>query len=155
MDEHPPRRVAGVCYRRGPSGIELLLVRLKHRGLQDRRPWTFPKGKVEPEADGDDVMALERESKEEAGVVEAADAEYLTAYRYGHPREDIEHADEVQAYLLRVVDHQPGQRDEEYRKPTWFTPAVAREKLAQGRPKWQGGEHARVLDAALERLEAD
>ena len=37
-----PCQVAAICYRRGPSGIEFLLVNT------DGGKWTFPKGSIEP-----------------------------------------------------------------------------------------------------------
>ncbi|HET9690547.1 MAG TPA: NUDIX hydrolase [Acidimicrobiales bacterium] len=55
------RAAGGVVWRRGPTGIDVVLV---HRPRYD--DWTLPKGKLE--GGEDDVAAATREVHEEAGV---------------------------------------------------------------------------------------
>ena len=136
--------MAAVCYRKRGRAIEFLLVMTR-----DGHRWTFPKGHVEEGETPRDAVA--REAREEAGV-DGAVEDHPFAY-YAYPAWPPGSETLIAAYLL-LVDSQtvPAER-ERRRQPTWFDPAVARTKLAEGRrePRYVA-EHARVLDAALARL---
>jgi 8-oxo-dGTP pyrophosphatase MutT (NUDIX family) len=136
--------VAAVCYRQRGEAIQFLLVMTR-----DGDRWTFPKGHVEEgETPRDAVM---REAREEAGVGGAVEDHPFTHYAYPAwpPGREIL----IAAYLLSVESQTLPAVRERRREPTWFDPAVARTKLAEGRREPRhAAEHGRVLDAALARL---
>jgi hypothetical protein len=57
----------------------------------------------------------------------------------------------VKAFLMEI--HQTRRPDEAQRKPTWFTPEEARQKLAKGREVKYAHELEAVIDRALERIQ--
>ena len=59
---HVVRAAGGVVWRRGPDGLEVLLI---HRPRYD--DWSFPKGKVKDDAESDEDAAV-REVDEEVGL---------------------------------------------------------------------------------------
>lgn len=60
----PPLRAAGgLVWRRGPAGLELLLIRRDRHGGDE---WSFPKGKLDP-GENFEEAAL-REVEEETGI---------------------------------------------------------------------------------------
>jgi len=141
----PAPVVAAICYRRRNGKIEFLLVRTK-----DGKSWTFPKGHVEKEPSELAWEAAQREAGEEAGVSGAIETEPFTSYAYGKSdaRED---EDVVAAYLMSVESER--KPDELERKPRWFSPESAIEKLAEGRREMKyAREHERVIREALARL---
>jgi 8-oxo-dGTP pyrophosphatase MutT (NUDIX family) len=69
------RQSAVIPYRRGPSGLEVLLV-TSRKGTR----WVLPKGVVEP--DLSPAASAANEALEEAGVSGAIDAEPLGTYQY-------------------------------------------------------------------------
>ena len=138
------QRVAAVCYRRKKDEVELLLVR-----ISNGRKWTFPKGHVKSGEPPERAAA--REALEEAGVTGAIDSEPVGQYYYpGGSGPDSEAEEPVTAYLLKVESASPPQ--EEWREPCWFSAERAKETLAKHREKTIAQEHARIIDAALERL---
>jgi 8-oxo-dGTP diphosphatase len=72
------RAAGGVVWRRGPAGIEVVLV---HRPRYD--DWSLPKGKLH--AGEDDVAGALREVEEETGLRAEAGRE-LPSTRYQDPR---------------------------------------------------------------------
>jgi 8-oxo-dGTP pyrophosphatase MutT (NUDIX family)/catechol 2,3-dioxygenase-like lactoylglutathione lyase family enzyme len=62
LDVDPVRAAGGVVWRRGPSGIEVVVI---HRARYD--DWSLPKGKVDPGED--DEQAARREVQEESSVI--------------------------------------------------------------------------------------
>jgi 8-oxo-dGTP pyrophosphatase MutT (NUDIX family) len=56
------RAAGGVVWRRGPNGLEVLLIHRPRYG-----DWSFPKGKAKGEAESDDATAV-REVEEEVGL---------------------------------------------------------------------------------------
>jgi phosphohistidine phosphatase len=69
------RQSAVIPYRRGPNGLEVLLV-TSRKGKR----WVLPKGVVEP--DLTPAVSAEKEAMEEAGVRGAVDDEPLGTYEY-------------------------------------------------------------------------
>jgi 8-oxo-dGTP pyrophosphatase MutT (NUDIX family) len=69
------RQSAVIPYRRGPSGLEVLLV-TSRKGTR----WVLPKGVVEP--DLSPAASAAKEALEEAGVRGAIDDEPLGTYQY-------------------------------------------------------------------------
>jgi phosphohistidine phosphatase len=69
------RQSAVIPYRRGPNGLEVLLV-TSRKG----KHWVLPKGVVEP--DLTPAVSAEKEAMEEAGVRGAVDDEPLGTYEY-------------------------------------------------------------------------
>lgn len=76
----PPVKTIGlVIYRRTPRGRQYLL--LHHRGPY----WNFPKGRVEPLRDSDELATAFRELREETGIPRSAvrlQAGFRVTYRY-------------------------------------------------------------------------
>jgi len=56
------RAAGGVVWRRGPNGLEVLLIHRPRYG-----DWSFPKGKAKSEEESDEATAL-REVEEEVGL---------------------------------------------------------------------------------------
>jgi 8-oxo-dGTP diphosphatase len=56
------RAAGGVVWRRGPNGLEVLLIHRPRYG-----DWSFPKGKAKGEAESDEETAV-REVEEEVGL---------------------------------------------------------------------------------------
>jgi 8-oxo-dGTP pyrophosphatase MutT (NUDIX family) len=56
------RAAGGVVWRRGPDGLEVLLIHRPRYG-----DWSFPKGKAKGDAESDEATAV-REVEEEVGV---------------------------------------------------------------------------------------
>ena len=56
------RAAGGVVWRRGPDGLEVLLIHRPRYG-----DWSFPKGKANDDAESDEDTAL-REVEEEVGL---------------------------------------------------------------------------------------
>lgn len=143
--------VAGVCYRRRNGDVEFLLVRTKGGAK-----WTFPKGHVAESEEREPWRAAAREAREEAGVLGVVETTPFARYAYPDTRSKRESGDSVvAAYLLDVTSRERPRADEEFRDPSWFAPGEAIEKLAEGgREQRYVDEHARVVSAALERIES-
>jgi 8-oxo-dGTP pyrophosphatase MutT (NUDIX family) len=56
------RAAGGIVWRRGPNGLEVLLIHRPRYG-----DWSFPKGKAKGEAESDEETAV-REVEEEVGL---------------------------------------------------------------------------------------
>jgi 8-oxo-dGTP pyrophosphatase MutT (NUDIX family) len=143
------RVVAGVCYREGELGLELLLVR-----TSDGERWTFPKGHVEPYESP--AEAVVREVAEEAGVIGVAEAEPFATYRYafGTGRHDRSGEHGVDAFLVRVTPpEQAPVGAEADRSPTWLRLDEAARRLAEARAPFYAREHEQVVTLARRVLE--
>jgi 8-oxo-dGTP pyrophosphatase MutT (NUDIX family) len=140
--------VAAVCYRQHRGDLQFLLVRTK-----GGQKWTFPKGHVKGEQGETPWEAAAREAREESGAIGKPLRTPFIHYLYpGKPsKAGLGHEYEVAAYLLEVESQVDPEED--FRQPTWFTLAEAREKLAEGgrEPRYVI-EHQRVLKAATERV---
>jgi 8-oxo-dGTP pyrophosphatase MutT (NUDIX family) len=135
-------KVAAVCYRIRPGGIQFLLVQT--RGGR----WTFPKGSVEPGLTHAQSAALE--AFEEAGVHGRMEEASFT--RYVHHKQ-CSSAPEimVSAHLCEVsrLESPP----ELGRNRTWFSVEKAKERLREGRKPDFATELCRVVDRAVARIE--
>jgi 8-oxo-dGTP pyrophosphatase MutT (NUDIX family) len=144
-------QVAAVCYRVRNGGVEFLLVRTRSGGR-----WTFPKGGAEPGLTHAQAAALE--AFEEAGVhgriEEAAFARYVRGVRGGERKSNSRTARKevaVSAHLCEVS--RLSAPKESGRNRTWFSAAVARQRLREGRRSEDGTEFARVVDKAVACLQ--
>lgn len=142
-----PLQVAAVCFRRQQVGVEFLLVH-----TNGGNKWTFPKGS--PEARLSHSQAAEREAAEEAGAIGTIEPRHFHLYIHSkgvfwQPGGVQEYV--VKAFLMEV--HEMRRPDEPQRRPTWFTPEEARQKLAKGREVKYSHELEAVLDRALERIQ--
>jgi 8-oxo-dGTP pyrophosphatase MutT (NUDIX family) len=142
-----PLQVAAVCFRRRGADVEFLLV-----NTNGGNKWTFPKGS--PEARLSHSQAAEREAAEEAGAIGTIEPRHFHLYIHSkgvfwQPGGVQEYV--VKAFLMEV--HEMRRPDELQRRPTWFTPDEARQKLAKGREVKYAHELEAVIDRALERIQ--
>jgi 8-oxo-dGTP diphosphatase len=78
------RAAGGVVWRRGPKGLEVLLIHRPRYG-----DWSFPKGKAKGEAESDEETAL-REVEEEVGLrLEPGPELESTRYRDSKGRQKV------------------------------------------------------------------
>jgi len=135
-------KVAAVCYRMRPSGVQFLLVQTR------RGRWTFPKGSVEPGLTHAQAAALE--AFEEAGVHGRIQEIAFTHYIHHKGRDGVVKRIRVNAHLCEVLRlESPAERG---RNRTWFGVIAAKEHLREGRKNVHGSELARVVDRALSQL---
>jgi 8-oxo-dGTP pyrophosphatase MutT (NUDIX family) len=142
-----PLQVAAICFRRHGADIEFLLV-----NTNGGNKWTFPKGS--PAAHLSHSQAAEREAGEEAGALGTIEPRHFHLYIHSkgvfwHPGGVQEFV--VKAFLMEI--HEMRRPDEANRRPTWFTPKEARQKLAKGREVKYAHELEAVIDRALERIQ--
>jgi len=142
-----PLQVAAICYRKHGGVVEFLLV-----NTNGGNKWTFPKGSTDPHLSHS--QAAEREAAEEAGALGSIEPRHFHLYLHskgvfwqpGGVQEFV-----VKAFLMEV--HHLRRADEPQRKPTWFTPEEARQRLAKGREVKYAHELEAVIDRALERIQ--
>jgi 8-oxo-dGTP pyrophosphatase MutT (NUDIX family) len=135
-------KVAAVCYRVRPNGIQFLLVQTK------KGRWTFPKGSVEPGLTHAQAAALE--AFEEAGVHGRMEEASFTHYLHYKWRESGFARIKVSAHLCEVTRLEPP--PESGRNRTWFSGENAKERLRERRKAGHGSELARVVDRAEGRI---
>jgi 8-oxo-dGTP pyrophosphatase MutT (NUDIX family) len=141
-----PLQVAAVCYRRRGGAVEFLLV-----NTNGGNKWTFPKGSTEARLSHS--QAAEREAAEEAGALGTIEPRHFHLYLHskgvfwqeGGVQEFV-----VKAFLMEIRELR--RADEPQRKPTWFSPQEARQRLAKGREVKYARELEAVIDRALERI---
>jgi 8-oxo-dGTP pyrophosphatase MutT (NUDIX family) len=107
----------GVVYKKDLSQIFILLINPKSRNFGPPEDyWTFPKGKQEP---GEDFkQAAVREVREEAGV--NADIEQELGYvKYFRNWEGDKAIKFVHFFLMKYVDGNPADHDEETATAAW------------------------------------
>ena len=142
-----PLQVAAICYRRRGTAIEFLLV-----NTNGGSKWTFPKGSTDARLSHS--QAAEREAAEEAGALGTIEPRHFHLYIHskgvfwqpGGVQEFV-----IKAFLMEI--HQMRRPDEGNRKPTWFSPAEAKRRLAKGREVKYLRELEAVIDRALERVQ--
>ena len=144
-----PLQVAAVCYRRQGKSVEFLLV-----NTNGGNKWTFPKGA--PETRLSHSQSAEREAAEEAGALGMIEPRHFHLYLHSkgvfwQPGGVQEYV--VKAFLMEV--HRLRQPDEAQRRPTWFSPEEARQRLARGREVKYAHELQAVIDRALERIDSN
>jgi len=140
-----PCQVAAICYRRGPSGIEFLLVNT------DGGKWTFPKGSIEPHLSHSEAAA--NEALEEAGAVGVIDRAHFHVYLHAKgvfwKKPGVREL-AVKAFLMEV--HQVGSPEEPLRDPTWFSVEEAKIALRQRRQVKYSKELCMVIELAMREI---
>src|SRR5579862_6869899 len=142
-----PLQVAAVCYRRRGATMEFLLVR-----TNGGSKWTFPKGATDSQLSHS--QAAEREAIEEAGATGIIEPRHF--HLYLHSKGVFWQPGGVQEYLVKAFlmeIHRLRRPDEPLRRPTWFSPEEAQERLAKGREVKYAHELQAVIDRALERIQ--
>lgn len=132
-------QAAAVCYRRGPAGLEILLVR------SSGGRWLFPKGRVDPEEQP--WQAATREAHEEGGVSGTVDHEPFITFLHlkrRPPKADLELR--VAAFLFEVS--RSFEPPEGGREPTWFAPDAAVAASGKERAFRYANEYRRVIEEA-------
>ncbi len=129
------RAAGGVVWRRGPSGIEVVLI---HRSRYD--DWSLPKGKVDPGED--DEQAARREVREESRAIGVLGPELRsTTYVDRNGRDKT-----VRYWAMTVADGDVGP-DNEIDVAEWLPIDEARRRLTYDRDR-------PVLDSAAAALGA-
>ena len=138
-----PVQAAAVCYRLSSFSVEFLLVRTSSG------KWTFPKGRLNPGMSASQSAA--REAWEEAGakgrVADKPLGSYLDVKRGLRHDSGICEV-RILAYPFEV--HTTVAPEESGRDPNWFSPVMAKERLAQGRALLYARQIANIIDSALE-----
>ena len=141
----PPCQVAAVCYRRGPSRIEFLLVNT------DGGKWTFPKGSIVPYLSHSEAAA--NEAREEAGAEGIIDRCHFHVYLHAKgvfwKKPGVREL-AVKAFLMEV--QQVGTPEEPLRNPTWFSPEEAKTALRQRREIKYSKELCMVVELAMRKI---
>ena len=112
------RQSAVIPYRRGPNGLEVLLV-TSRKGTR----WVIPKGAVEP--DLTPTVSAEKEAMEEAGVRGVTGAEPLGTYEYRKWGGTCT----VQVFAMEVEDEVPAWPESGMRRRAWLTVEEARRRV--------------------------
>ncbi|MCY4640669.1 MAG: NUDIX hydrolase [Chloroflexi bacterium] len=112
----------GIVYRRGPSGVEVVLV-----GRSRQELWALPKGKPEPGESLEETAR--REVEEETGLrVEIERDVGEIRYVYTEPG-GARVAKVVHHYLMTAVSGDPGDHDDEYDVVAWMPAPRALRRL--------------------------
>ena len=112
------RAAGAVVSRRGPDGVEVLLV---HRSQYD--DWSFPKGKCLPE-ETDEACALREVAEETDLEVELGDELPSTSYvSKGRPKR-------VRYWLADADGGRPAQPRNEVDELVWVRPGEAADRLS-------------------------
>jgi phosphohistidine phosphatase len=117
--EYYYRQSAVIPFRRGPSGLEILLI-----NTRKGRRWIVPKGIVEP--DLSEAESAAREAYEEAGVNGRVLPGPIGSYEYGKWGGTCR----VAVYAMEVeqeLDDWP----EDFRQRQWLGPAEAADRVSE------------------------
>jgi 8-oxo-dGTP pyrophosphatase MutT (NUDIX family) len=118
----------GVVYKKDDGKIFILLINPKSRDFgPPENFWSFPKGKQDK--DGEDLKQVAvREVREEGGVNAEIEAElgYVKYFRNWKGDEAIKF---VTYFLMKYLDGDPKDHDEEIADANWFELEEARSKL--------------------------
>jgi len=112
------RQSAVIPYRRGPSGLEVLLV-TSRKGTR----WVLPKGVVEP--DLSPAASAAKEALEEAGVRGPVDDEPLGIYQYRKWHGTCT----VQVFAMAVEEVMADWPEAGMRRRAWLTVDDARQRV--------------------------
>ncbi len=139
----PVRAAGGVVWRRGPSGIEVVLI---HRSRYD--DWSLPKGKVDPGEN--DEQAARREVQEEASVIGVLGPELRsTTYVDRNGRDKM-----VRYWAMTVAGGNIGP-DNEIDVAEWLPIGEARRRLTYDRDRPVLDSASAVLSALAAMTVAD
>jgi 8-oxo-dGTP pyrophosphatase MutT (NUDIX family) len=114
------RQSAVIPYRRGPSGLEVLLV-TSRKGTR----WVLPKGVVEPGMTPG--ASATKEALEEASVRGAIDDEPLGTYQYRKWGGICT----VQVFAMEVEEEEPDWPEAGMRTRAWLTVDDARRRIEE------------------------
>ena len=121
----PALQVAALCLRKGPSGLEVLLVRSLDTGR-----WIIPKGWPMPGRTL--AQAAATEAWEEAGVEGDVDPDACATYGYQkRQRGGLRWTCQVQVFRLRVARLADSFPEAGRRERKWFAAAKAAKKVSE------------------------
>jgi 8-oxo-dGTP pyrophosphatase MutT (NUDIX family) len=112
------RQSAVIPYRKGPNGLEVLLV-TSRKGTR----WVLPKGVVEP--DLTPAVSAGKEAMEEAGVRGRIDDRPLGTYQY----QKWGGTCTVQVFAMEVEEEVPAWPEAGMRRRAWLTVDDARRRI--------------------------
>jgi len=118
----------GVVYKKNSGKIFVLMINPKSRDFGPPEDyWTWPKGKQDKEGENLQQVAL-REVREEGGVNAEIEAElgYQKYFRNWAGDQAIKF---VHYYLMKYIDGDPADHDEEIAEAGWFEIDEAKTKL--------------------------
>ncbi|HZD53805.1 MAG TPA: NUDIX hydrolase [Woeseiaceae bacterium] len=118
------RQSAVIPYRRGPSGLEVLLV-TSRKGTR----WVSPKGVVEP--DLSPAASAAKEALEEAGVRGPIDDEPLGTYQYRKWGGTCT----VEVFAMEVEEEEADWPEAGMRRRAWLSFDEARRRIDEARLK--------------------
>ncbi len=142
--EGRPLQVAAVCYRCQSGAIRFLLVHTSSGR------WTFPKGRVEDGLSHAEIAALE--AFEEGGIDGKLDPRPIG--RFLHRKESLRgyRSKDVMVLAFLLQAKRCAVPAESHRRPRWFTPDEAKQRLAKGRPTKYRRSMDRILESALRKI---
>jgi 8-oxo-dGTP pyrophosphatase MutT (NUDIX family) len=112
----------GVAYRRGPAGIEVVLV-----GRHEPERWVLPKGTPNPGESLDQTAV--REVSEETGI-QVRLIRPLHDIQYWFVLHGVRHFKTVHFYLMEAVGGDTSLHDHEYDEAVWFPIGDAERRLS-------------------------
>jgi len=112
----------GVAYRRGPGGIEVVLV-----GRSEPERWVLPKG-TPNRGESLDQTAV-REVSEETGI-QVRVIRPLHDIQYWFVLHGVRHAKTVHFYLMEAIGGDTSLHDHEYDEAVWFPISEAERRLS-------------------------
>jgi 8-oxo-dGTP pyrophosphatase MutT (NUDIX family) len=136
----------GVAYRRGPNGIEVVLV-----GRYEPERWVLPKG-TPARGESLDQTAV-REVSEETGI-QVRLIRPLHDIHYWFVLHGVRHHKTVHFYLMEAVGGDTSLHDHEYDVAAWFPIAEAERRLAFANERMVVVKAATEIAASIDITEA-
>ena len=139
-----PLQVAAICYRKRGGAVEFLLVT-----TNGGNKWTFPRDHRKPASRTASPPSKKPRKKPERWAPSSLDT-FISTYTQGRVLAGGRRAGICGEGFSFMEVHEMRRPDEPMRRPTWFSPEEARQRLAKGREVKYARELEAVIDRALE-----